>query len=182
MLAQLTASTAVELKPLRLNFAQTCIWCSQRWCESPRCVALHAASRWTICDLCNGTGNPVGAEWESCPCAGGLMEANPNAASVELIRAETAPRCLTCGLRTWQSHSGCVVPDTLWTPCPSCAGRRIDAEGSECVPCCGVGFTEIDPATDTLAERAEKIVPKTVAVHVIPGARLVSSTALFDKH
>jgi hypothetical protein len=64
---------ATELKPLRLNFAQYCIQCGDRWCESPSCIAKHDRSRWMVCDRCDGTledqdGLPCG--W----CAFGLVE------------------------------------------------------------------------------------------------------------
>ena len=63
---------ATELKPLRLNFAQYCIQCGDRWCESPACIAKHARSRWMVCDRCDGTME----DEDGCPCgcAYGLVE------------------------------------------------------------------------------------------------------------
>jgi hypothetical protein len=63
---------ATEFKPLRLNFAQYCIQCGDRWCRSPACIARHARSRWMICDQCHGTmADPHGLP---CACAFGLVE------------------------------------------------------------------------------------------------------------
>jgi hypothetical protein len=62
---------ATELKPLRLNFAQYCIQCGDRWCESPACIARHERSRWMIY-RCEGTME----DDDGCPCGClfGLLE------------------------------------------------------------------------------------------------------------
>ena len=41
-------------RPARLNYAQVCIWCGQRWCQSLTCVAEHDASWWSVCQRCEG--------------------------------------------------------------------------------------------------------------------------------
>jgi hypothetical protein len=64
---------ATELKPLRLNFAQWCIWCSERWCDSPKCVAKHERSFWIVCPECDGT--MQNHDGMGCCCAYGLVEA-----------------------------------------------------------------------------------------------------------
>jgi hypothetical protein len=58
------------VKPLRLNFAQVCVWCGTRWCQSPTCVARHDASVWQICPDCQG-----GTDRLTCDCYGGVIEA-----------------------------------------------------------------------------------------------------------
>ncbi len=45
---------AALFRPLRLNFAQVCIWCAERWCESAECVAKHERSTWAVCEECDG--------------------------------------------------------------------------------------------------------------------------------
>ena len=70
MPAQLTATV---VKPLRLNFAQVCVWCGTRWCESPRCIELFAQSVWMVCPDCDGA---MSQEDNSpCHCYGGVIEA-----------------------------------------------------------------------------------------------------------
>jgi len=67
------ASTLVggpTFRPLRLNFAQVCYVCGDRWCESPRCVAYHEASTWAVCIECDGFD-------DACRCYGGLVEVDP---------------------------------------------------------------------------------------------------------
>ncbi|RZU50714.1 hypothetical protein EV385_2494 [Krasilnikovia cinnamomea] len=66
-----TDPDGMELKPLRLNFAQVCLWCGRRWCGAPECVAAHAASTWVVCPACDGF------EMIDCLCNGGLVEAGP---------------------------------------------------------------------------------------------------------
>ncbi|GAB1695005.1 hypothetical protein [Krasilnikovia sp. M28-CT-15] len=72
-----TSVNGMELKPLRLNFAQVCLWCGHRWCAAPECVAAHAASTWVVCPACDGFG------MIDCLCCGGLVEAGP-----ELVAAQ----------------------------------------------------------------------------------------------
>ena len=70
-------------RPLRLNFAQVCIWCGERWCESADCVAKHEQSTWAVCETCSGGAlDDVGA---ACYCAYGVVEVSPEYA---LRRAE----------------------------------------------------------------------------------------------
>jgi hypothetical protein len=77
MLAQRTARLVGEqLKPLRLNFAQYCLWCGDRWCESPRCIEKHRRSVWIVCPSCDGTESPMDGQL-FCSCVYGLEEANP---------------------------------------------------------------------------------------------------------
>ena len=67
------ASTLVGgpvFRPLRLNFAQVCYVCGNRWCESARCVAFHEASTWAVCLDCDGFD-------DACRCYGGLVEVGP---------------------------------------------------------------------------------------------------------
>jgi len=70
MRAQVIAAT--ELRPLRLTFAQFCIWCGVQWCGSAECVRRHEATPWVVCDECDGTlGTPEG---RPCTCLYGLVE------------------------------------------------------------------------------------------------------------
>jgi hypothetical protein len=87
MRAQVIAAT--ELKPLRLNFAQVCIQCGERWCESPLCVAKHERSRWIVCRACDGfmeTTDGLG-----CSCLFGLEETYPAGGSRLPARTAMAP-------------------------------------------------------------------------------------------
>jgi len=69
---------AGELKPSRLNFAQVCIQCGDRWCHSPECIAQHQRSRWVVCPDCFGElYRPSG---DPCGCLYGLVETYPAAA------------------------------------------------------------------------------------------------------
>jgi hypothetical protein len=43
-------------RPPRLNFAQVCLYCETRWCESAACIRAHAASLWAPCPVCDGFG------------------------------------------------------------------------------------------------------------------------------
>jgi len=54
-------------RPLRLNFAQVCYVCGNRWCDSRRCVAYHEAATWAVCLDCDGFD-------DACRCYGGLVE------------------------------------------------------------------------------------------------------------
>ena len=72
----LDQAIATDLRPLRLTFAQACIWCFQRWCESPECIAKHDRSTWTVCDRCDGA-IIDGETTDVCGCAYGLMETTP---------------------------------------------------------------------------------------------------------
>jgi hypothetical protein len=65
-----------DLRPLRLTFAQVCIWCFDRWCQSPDCIAKHDRSTWTVCDRCDG-GLIDEDSLTICGCAYGLMETTP---------------------------------------------------------------------------------------------------------
>ena len=68
-----TEGIATEVRSLRLNFAQVCVQCGERWCEDPSCVAKHARSHWMICDGCAGTmADDFGLP---CGCLFGLVEA-----------------------------------------------------------------------------------------------------------
>jgi hypothetical protein len=61
---------AEMFKPARLNFAQVCLCCGKRWCESPACIALHDRTSWGPCERCDGFGTLV-----SCPdCCNGVVE------------------------------------------------------------------------------------------------------------
>ncbi len=80
----LASAMAATLRPLRLNFAQVCIWCGYRWCASPRCVGLHERSVWIVCIDCDGFG--VLGPLDACHCVHGLMEATPAVDPAELRR------------------------------------------------------------------------------------------------
>ncbi len=82
MHTQTTAPAGVVLKPVRLNFAQFCLWCGERWCQSQKCVDLHDQSVWQVCSECDGS--QVGG----CPCAGGLMEVPAPSSRVAQLLAE----------------------------------------------------------------------------------------------
>lgn len=75
MTVQTLQATVAALRPLRFNFAQVCIWCETRWCESPRCVAMHERSLWTVCDQCDGFGSLGDDGMTACLCTHGLIEA-----------------------------------------------------------------------------------------------------------
>jgi hypothetical protein len=66
---------AEATKPPRLNFARICLYCDERDCEEPRCIALYARSRWMVCPDCGGLG------WADttvpCLCVFGVIEASP---------------------------------------------------------------------------------------------------------
>lgn len=70
MLVQVSAAI---FRPLRLNFAQICIWCERRWCESAGCVARHDASWWAVCDCCEGS-LVVPGTLRQCSCLYGVHE------------------------------------------------------------------------------------------------------------
>jgi hypothetical protein len=53
------------IKPPRLNFARRCLYCLERDCESPKCEAMYARSRWGVCPDCDGR---QGDELTSVPC------------------------------------------------------------------------------------------------------------------
>src|SRR4051812_16547217 len=50
---------AASFRPARLNFAQVCLWCGVRWCESTVCVEMWAEALWGPCDTCDGFGSLV---------------------------------------------------------------------------------------------------------------------------
>jgi hypothetical protein len=81
---------AALFRPLRLNFAQVCIWCCERWCESADCVAKHERSTWAVCETCEGGAIDDGGV--VCYCAYGVVEVSPKYAAkrAELYR-RTAP-------------------------------------------------------------------------------------------
>jgi hypothetical protein len=59
----------------------------------------------------------------------------------------TAPWCVWCaGLLRLDSHDTCRsnLDGSLWTPCLTCHGGRLSADGSPCDDCLGVGFWEYD--------------------------------------
>lgn len=67
---------AIEaVKPPRLNFARICLYCDERDCRSPECIAWHKRSRWAVCPDCGGLG------WseliEPCGCMFGVIEMWP---------------------------------------------------------------------------------------------------------
>jgi hypothetical protein len=65
--------SAAIFRPLRLNFAQICIWCERRWCESAGCVTRHDASWWAVCDNCDGS-MVVPGTLRQCSCLYGVQE------------------------------------------------------------------------------------------------------------
>ncbi|MEV6927421.1 hypothetical protein AB0M46_23350 [Dactylosporangium sp. NPDC051485] len=73
-------------KPMRLNNASVCIYCMTRWCTSERCVAMHAASLWIVCETCDGF--DVG-----CDCMGGVVETSRDGCDEQAFRSlpMTAP-------------------------------------------------------------------------------------------
>jgi hypothetical protein len=80
---------AALFRPLRLNFAQVCIWCGERWCESPRCVAKHERSTWAVCQTCDG--GVLDEAGLACSCAYGVEEVGAQYAArrAELYRRPT---------------------------------------------------------------------------------------------
>src|SRR5262249_24923056 len=86
MPAQLTSAI---VKPLRLNFAQICIWCGERWCESPKCVANHERSTWIVCPECDGTmQTPTSFV---CTCYAGVTEGWPSDTTTVYVPGERGP-------------------------------------------------------------------------------------------
>jgi hypothetical protein len=71
-------------RPLRLNFAQVCYVCGNRWCDSPRCIAYHEASTWAVCLDCDGFD-------DACRCYGGLVEVYPQDAASFARSLSAAP-------------------------------------------------------------------------------------------
>ena len=79
MMLTFTRSRAVAerpAKPPRLTFAGVCIYCGVQGCRSTRCVAVHARSRWGVCDECDGQAliEDEGGCCSPCCCYFGLME------------------------------------------------------------------------------------------------------------
>jgi hypothetical protein len=67
---------------LRLNFAQVCIYCGVRWCQSAQCIAQYEASSWGVCPTCEGGAmdeevdpdeEDLLALFTSCVCAYGVV-------------------------------------------------------------------------------------------------------------
>ncbi|TDE13047.1 hypothetical protein [Jiangella asiatica] len=81
MTVQTLQATVPALRPLRFNFAQVCIWCETRWCELPRCIAMHERSLWAVCDQCDGFGSLGDDGMTACMCTHGLIEATPASAA-----------------------------------------------------------------------------------------------------
>ena len=72
-----TAPPIECVKPPRLNFARRCIYCLERDCDSPRCEALYARSRWAVCPECDGREGD-GISGEQCTwCTFGVIEIAP---------------------------------------------------------------------------------------------------------
>jgi hypothetical protein len=72
------ASAPVEaIKPSRLNLAGRCLYCLERDCDSPRCEAMYARSRWGVCPECDGREGDgeagVRCDW----CTFGVVELAP---------------------------------------------------------------------------------------------------------
>jgi hypothetical protein len=66
------APAVVAVKPPRLSFGGFCLYCDQRGCQSPDCIALHADSAWTVCPACYGRGwTPNGRR---CGCVWGVTQ------------------------------------------------------------------------------------------------------------
>src|SRR5678816_3648279 len=85
--------SAAVFRPLRLNFAQVCIWCGRRWCDAAECVAKHEQSLWGVCDMCEGT-MELPETMESCRCVFGVVEATPEYAAASVAaygRSEKGP-------------------------------------------------------------------------------------------
>jgi len=75
-------SAAPTFKPLRLNFAQVCLYCGIRWCQSPECIAIHAQSEWAVCDDCDGFGTPA-----TCTsCTHGVVQLVPGTTAAQANR------------------------------------------------------------------------------------------------
>ncbi len=85
--------SAALFRPLRLNFAQVCIWCGERWCESATCVAKHERSTWAVCETCDGgVLDDVG---DACCCAYGVVEVGAEyAARRAELYASSAPEAV----------------------------------------------------------------------------------------
>jgi hypothetical protein len=47
------ATAAAEVKPLRFNFAQICLRCLIRWCESSVSIDKQNTSTWILCPECD---------------------------------------------------------------------------------------------------------------------------------
>src|SRR2546423_181920 len=95
------AALAAVLKPPRVNFAQVCMWCGRRWCQSPTCVANHAATLWMVCIRCDGFGAVTGCSL----CINGVIEATEAG-----VRAQ-ADRVLAASSDELPTHACYVVAD-----------------------------------------------------------------------
>ncbi len=112
MINQAKSHAATEsLRPSRLNAAGWCVHCLGRYCESARCIDVHARSVWEVCDRCGGTEyvnghvDPATAAGR-CDCIGGLVEATP--ASVAQV-VELRPAVV---YESWPAGGGAPV---RWT-------------------------------------------------------------------
>ena len=65
------------VKPPRLNFAGRCIYCMERDCESPECVAMYEQSRWAVCPECDGREGDEASGLECRWCIFGVVEVAP---------------------------------------------------------------------------------------------------------
>jgi hypothetical protein len=63
------------IRPPRLNFARICLYCDQRDCESPECIARYEKSHWAVCPDCDGI--CWSENYEPCGCMFGVIEAWP---------------------------------------------------------------------------------------------------------
>jgi hypothetical protein len=74
------------MKPPRLNFARRCLYCLERDCDSVRCEALYARSRWTVCPSCDGREGDGVAGVRCDSCTFGVVELMP----APLLRSPSA--------------------------------------------------------------------------------------------
>lgn len=66
------------LRPPRLTFAGSCLWCGDRGCSSSDCRQLHEKSQWDVCSWCDGTGEAFkSGQHRGCDCAYGLVLVAP---------------------------------------------------------------------------------------------------------
>ncbi len=134
-----SSAASVVLKPLRLNFAQVCLWCGMRWCQSATCIARHDASVWIVCERCDGFAGMV----ECDICVNGVVEATAQglAAQAGRVLAER-PEDLPCSPGYVITDSKPVretstTVETLWRVCEDHAGRS-------CAVCDGIGFIPVE--------------------------------------
>jgi hypothetical protein len=91
----------------RLNFAQVCMWCGQRWCQSAACITGHESYSWAVCQRCEGRdGGGCGDRFHGvAPETSAVVAAQVNAKYVIAVVDYTGEQaCRTSGETLHCSH------------------------------------------------------------------------------